>query len=127
VHTGALICGAARGNGQANHQWIFYPLHDGSAGAFGNLKPDRFLRFALKDGRSFLDLTGRHDIDDLHADKITAAQFAVDRHIKQGEVAMVFGQLKPHADRPDVFGFQRSLLTDDAALVPSGPKCANGR
>jgi hypothetical protein len=51
------------------------------------------LGFSLKDGRSFLDLAGRHDIDDLHADKITAAQFAVDRHVEQSEVAMVLGQL----------------------------------
>lgn len=62
-----------------SHHWIFHPFCDGSSGAFGNFKPDWFFRFALKDGPSFLDLTGRHDIDDLHADKITAAQFAVDR------------------------------------------------
>lgn len=110
----------------SDHQRIFRPLCNRGSRAFGNLEPNRLLSFALQDRCPLFDLPGGHHIDDFHADKITTAKFAVDSHVEQGKVAMVLSQLKPHADRPDMFGFEWSLLADDASLVPGGAKCANG-
>jgi len=74
----------------------------------------------------FFDLAGRHNVDHFHLHKVTAAQLAVDRHIEQREVAMVFSQFKSNTDCPDMFWLQRPFLANDAALVPGGAKCANG-
>jgi hypothetical protein len=60
-------------------------------------------------------------------DKITPAQFAINGHIEQSQIAMVLGQFQPDMDRPDMFGLQWSLLTNDAPLIPRGATCANGR
>ncbi len=86
-----------------------------------------FLGSALQHRRPFFDLSGRHDIDDFHSRKVTAAQLAVDRHIEQSQIAMAFSKFQPDTDRPDMFGLQWSLLTNDAPLIPRGAKCANGR
>ena len=40
---------------------------------------------------------------------------------------MVLYELKPDHDRPDLLWLQLAFLTDDAALIPSGAKGANGR
>ena len=85
-----------------------------------------FWVFALQDGRAFLDLTRCHDVDDFHLHQITAAQFAVDRHVEQCKVAMVLGQFKSNSDRLDVFGLERTFLADDAPFVPGWPKRTNG-
>jgi len=85
------------------------------------------LGFALKHRCPFFDLSGRHDIDDFHLHKVTAAQLAVDRHIEQSQIAMVFSKFQPNTDRPNVLGLQWSLLTNDATLVPSRTKGANVR
>jgi hypothetical protein len=63
------------------------------------------LGFALQQRSPFLVLSRCRYIHDFHRDKITAPQFTIDGHIEQGEVAMVLGQLKPHADCPDMLGF----------------------
>ncbi len=54
-------------------------------------------------------------------------QFSVDGHIEQGKIAMVFGQFKAYANRPDMFGLKWAFLTDDPPFVPSGVERANGR
>jgi len=58
--------------------------------------------------------------------KVTAAQFAIDRHIEQSQIAMVLGQLQLLPDRPDVFGLEWPLLANDPAIVPDWMQCANG-
>jgi hypothetical protein len=108
------------------HQRVVHPLFEGSPGAFRDFEADRFLGLALQDRRPFLDLAGRHDIDDLHPDQIATAQLAVDGQVKERQVAMVLGQLKPNPDRPDMFGLKRSFLADDPAFVPGWTQCANG-
>ena len=40
---------------------------------------------------------------------------------------MVLGQFKSDTDRPNMFGLQRSLLTNDATLVLGGAESAIGR
>jgi hypothetical protein len=74
----------------------------------------------------FYSAVDRHDIDDLHPDQIATAQLAVDGQVKERQVAMVLGQLKPNPDRPDMFGLKRSFLADDPAFVPGWTQCANG-
>lgn len=110
-----------------DHQRILHPLRHRGAGAFGNLEPHRFLGFVLQHRCPFFDLCGRHDIDDFHPHKVTAAQLAVDRHIEQSQIAIVFSKFQPDTDRPDMFGLQWSLLTNNAPLIPRGAKCANSR
>lgn len=56
-----------------------------------------------------------------------AAQRAVDSQVEECQVAMVLGQFKPNPDRPNMLRFQRPLLAQDAPLVPSRAKRANGR
>lgn len=104
-----------------------HPLFEGSPGAFRDFEADRFLGLALQDRRPFLDLAGRHDIDDLHRDQIATAQLAVDGQVEESQVAKVLGQLKPNPDRPDMFWLERSLLSQGAPLVPGGAKRANDR
>ncbi len=86
----------------------------------------RILRLALQNGSAFLDLTGRHHIDDFYLNKITTAQLAVDSQIEECQIPVVLGQFKPNADRLGMFGFEWSFLTDDPALVPGRAKRANG-
>lgn len=45
------------------------------------------------------------DVDDLHLDQIETAQLAIDRHVEESEVAMIFCQFKADTDRPDMLGF----------------------
>jgi hypothetical protein len=95
--------------------------------ALGNFKPDRLLGFALQQRCPFFSLSGRHDIDDFDPHKVIAAQFAIDGHNEQSQIAIVFGQFQPDKDRPDMFGLQRPFLTNDATFFSSRAKCANGR
>lgn len=110
-----------------DYQFVLHPLLDRGTRAVGNLEAHRFLCLALQDRCPLFDLTRRHHIDDFHLHQVTTAKLAVDRNVEQLEVALVLGQFKSHPDRPNMLRFQRSLLTDDASLVPSWAKCANGR
>jgi hypothetical protein len=110
-----------------DHQRIFQPLRHRGAGAFGNPEPDRFLGFALQHRCPFFDPSGRHDVNDFHLHKVTPAQFAINGHIEQSQIAMVLRKFQPDADRPDMFGLSWSLLANNAPLIPRGAKCANGR
>jgi len=58
-------------------------------GAFGSFEPDGLLRFALQNRCLLFDRPWRHHIDDFCADKITAAHFAIDGYVEQGQIAMV--------------------------------------
>jgi len=75
---------------RADHKLIFHPFLNGSSRPLGNLETNRFLRLALQHRCTFFDLAGRHDVDDLHLDQIATAQFAVNCHVEERKVAMVF-------------------------------------
>lgn len=60
------------------------------------------------------------------SDQIATKQLAVDGQIEPDQFAIVLGQVKPNLDCPDMLAFSRSLLTDDAPIVQSRVKCADG-
>jgi hypothetical protein len=85
------------------------------------------LGFALQNGRPFFDPSRRHNVNNLHPNEIASAQFAIDSQVEKSKVSVFLSQFKPHSDRPDVLGFEREFLADNATFVPSRPKRANGR
>ena len=64
------------------------------------------------------DLVPVADVSDLQADEVAAAKLAVDPQVEQRELAHPIFHLKSNSERPDVLELERSLLTDDLALVP---------
>ena len=58
------------------------------------------------------------NIPDLEADKVTAAQLAVNVQVEKCELTRSVLHLQPHPKCPDVLELERGLLTDDLALVP---------
>ncbi len=68
---------------RADHQRIFYPLHDGDASTLRIFIPDRLLSFALRYRCPFFDLPRCHHIDDLHFNQVTSPQLAVDAILKR--------------------------------------------
>jgi hypothetical protein len=73
---------------------------------------------ALPDRSAVHRITTRRRIVDANGDNATAAQFAVDRQVEQGEVPLMPLDLQLRPDRPDMAGPQRRLGTDKLALVP---------
>ncbi len=61
-----------------------------------------------------------------HFDPFAATQLAVEGKIGEGQITMVFRQLKPQPDRPEVFKIGRSFLADDPAPVLGRTQRANG-
>jgi diketogulonate reductase-like aldo/keto reductase len=54
----------------------------------------------------------------LQAEEIAAAEFAVDRQVEQGEVALAALELKTDPNCADIFRLEGTLLACQAALVP---------
>jgi len=63
-------------------------------------------------------ITAVADVPDFESDEVTAAQIAVDAQIEQCQFTCSVFHLQPHPKCPNVFEFERGLLTDDLALVP---------
>ncbi|MEP1355370.1 MAG: hypothetical protein ABJX32_00855 [Tateyamaria sp.] len=59
-----------------------------------------------------------NEIGNLQADKITAAQPAVDRKFEQSQIQKISGEFEPGADGSDLLWQQRALLTNQLFLVP---------
>jgi hypothetical protein len=81
----------------------------------------------LQNRGALLDDAGSEDVCDLEPDEITPSQLAVDRHIEQSQIAHSTCQFESNADCPHVLWKQRSLLTDNATVVPSLPGRDNHR
>jgi hypothetical protein len=64
------------------------------------------------------DLIDVGDIANSQTDKVTAAQFAVDCEVEQGNIADSMSVLKVDPDGPNVFGAERWFLADQLAFVP---------
>jgi hypothetical protein len=103
-----------------DHLWVVDPALQGNAGGLGDLEENRLARLALDHGGPFLHVPGREDIADPKAHQVAAAQFAVDGHVEQRKVTRVACHFKADPDGPDVPWKERTLLADDAALVPWG-------
>jgi hypothetical protein len=73
---------------------------------------------ALKYLGSISNVTIWGDIVYLQPDEVTGTEFAIDRQIKEGQVAAAVRHLKSDADRPDFLKLQRWLLADELAFVP---------
>lgn len=59
-----------------------------------------------------------------HADKVAAADLAVDRGVEHSEVAHVVGALQMDADGPDALGFERR--PSDQSASPCSTLSENG-
>lgn len=103
---------------RSDHQRVIEPGRNRFARSLGDLEANRFPGLALDDRGPLLDLAGRVNISNLEPHEITAPQFAVDGEVEQRQVADIGGDFEPDPDRPDMLWQQRSLLADDAALVP---------
>jgi hypothetical protein len=57
------------------------------------------------------------DVADLQSDEIAATQLAVDAQVEQRELANPALHPESEAERPNVLGRERGLLSDDLALV----------
>ena len=86
----------------------------------GDLEPNWSLDLALDDRSAFFHLARGIDIRGFELHEIASARLAVDGRIEERNVPMIFSDFQTHADRPDMFRHQRTLLSDDATLVPCG-------
>jgi hypothetical protein len=104
-----------------------YPIADRRPGLLGDLELDRPGRFLLDHGSTVPYL--RSDTYVLHSEphEVATAQLAVDRDIKQCQVPATVFKLESDADRPDLFWFERTLLADEAPLVPGVSSKTNKR
>jgi len=58
--------------------------------------------------------------------QIAAPQLAVDRHIKQREIAMTICEFKAHTNRPHMLWLRGKLLSHETAFVPSRMASTDG-
>jgi hypothetical protein len=61
------------------------------------------------------------DVANLQPDEVAAPELAVDCKIEEDEVSHIAVKFKPGPDRPDLFHFQRRLLTGQLAAVSGWP------
>lgn len=111
---------------QPDHQRSLEPSRDGSSRPLSDLEADGPLGLALDDRSAELDLSGRIHVSDLHFHQVTSSQLAVDREIEERKHAGPLSDLEADPDRLYMLWFERTLLTNDAAFVPSGAAGADG-
>jgi hypothetical protein len=111
----------------AKHRRAFDPALHGFSCLFSDLELDGPLGLALHDRSTFFHMARHQDISHLEPHEITASELAVDGHIEEGKVANVIGDLKAHADRPDVLWQKRTFLTNDPAFIPGRSLRSNDR
>jgi hypothetical protein len=103
------------------------PIPDCRSGLFSDLELDRPTGLLLDDRRPILHPAADAHIANSEPHEVAAPELTVDREVEEGEVAFALFKLEPNADRPDISGSQRALLTDETALVPRGfGKADNG-
>jgi len=74
-------------------------------------------------GRSAHNSTVVADIQYPKADKVTAAQLAIDSEIEQGYVPGISGELQPDSNPPDFPQLKWRLLAGQLAFVPRKARC----
>lgn len=74
--------------------------------------------YLLNDNRSRPNFPVANDITDLDLHLITAAKFAVDGNIEERSISGASMLMETEADRPDLWGPQRTLRADFAFSVP---------
>ena len=76
------------------------------------------VRLALHDRGALSKRAGRGQIAHSQGDEITTSELAVDRTVEERQIAHATGVHQSLADRPDVFGLQRRLGSDDPVRIP---------
>ena len=76
----------------------------------------------LYDRLAVFDAPGDADVFDTLADQITAPQLAIDGQIEHSEIASSVLILEPNRNRPNILRQERSLLANEALLVPRRPQ-----
>src|SRR6266568_384278 len=94
------------------------PGSDRGSGLFGDFELNRPARLFLNDGGAVWHPAASANIVDLQPHEVTASELAIDGEIEQSKVARPALQLKPDPDRPNVLGFERTLLPGQTAFVP---------
>lgn len=97
-----------------------HPVADCCSGLFSNFELDGPARLPLDHGGAVANMPSHTYVVDSQPHEIAAAQLAIDREIEQGEIAAMLFKLQSDPDGPDLLWFQRTFLTDEAALVPRG-------
>jgi hypothetical protein len=95
------------------------------AGLLGQLELDGVTSLLLDDHGSLFHRVTREDVADPQSHEITAAQFAVDSEIEQGQITPFALDLKPSANRPDFPWLQRRFLAIQRLLAADC--CRKGR
>jgi hypothetical protein len=80
----------------------------------------------LNDRCATADLAAADDIANLELDEITAAQLAVDRHIKQRSIAEAFVFVEIEVNGPDIARFRRVFWADVLSCIPRAPLMNGG-
>jgi hypothetical protein len=93
------------------------PGEDRFSGRLRDFELNRSLRFLLHDDCTRSDSIAMCDVANAQLNEIAAAQFAVDRQIKQRKFALSIAQLKTNPNCPNVFEFKRCFLTDQLSLI----------
>jgi len=82
----------------------FQPCQNAFAGLVGELKLYRLLGFPLDDGRAVAGGAVHDQVANGQPDQVAAPELAVDRKVKQGQVAQPLLPLKVKADGLDLLG-----------------------
>jgi hypothetical protein len=84
----------------------------------GDLELHWAVRLVLHNHGARRDRLALRDIQDAQAYQVTATQLAINSELEQRQITGLFGKLEPYSDRPKLFEFQRSLVTNEPAFVP---------
>jgi hypothetical protein len=99
---------------------VCQPIADCCSGLFGDLELDRSAGLLLDDRHPILNPDPDADIADPKPQEVAAPELAVDRELKQLQVAGPLFKLEPNADGLDFSGSQGTLLINETAFVPRG-------
>jgi hypothetical protein len=100
-----------------------YPVADGAAGLLRDLELHRpaglflFLHYT----RSIANSVASEHIIDPQSNEVASPELVVDGQIEHRKIALAVLQLEANANGPNVLRFQRTLLADQACLIPRIP------
>ena len=87
-------------------------------GRLCNLELDRSRGLMLHHGGAGRNTLAMADVAHAHFYEVTSPQLAVQPQVKHGEFTNSVLKLKTDPNGPNLFQFERRLLSDDYALVP---------
>ena len=104
--------------GTTEHLGTTVPIPYGFTRVFRDLKLHRSVGLTLDYCDTVAYPVSDNEIGNLQADKITAAQLAVDRKIEQSQIPKIVREFEPGANGPDLLREQWTFLAYKPAFVP---------